>query len=126
MKYEFKVELKKTNKKNISTEQSQKIGKLKKTLILAHQIKKYMDDNNISTLLEMSKLTKTSVARLCQILQLQRLSPNIQEEILFSNDYKLRKLSEKKMRKTASLIYWDQQITYYREMPQNIVNRNID
>ena len=114
MKYEFKVELKKTNKKNLPSEQTQKIGKFKKTLILAHQITKYMDDNNISTLLEMSKLTKTSVARLCQILQLQQLSPDIQEEILFSDDPKLRKLSEKKIRKISMLTLWKEQIELFK------------
>lgn len=113
MKYEFKVELKKTNKKNTNAEQSQQIGKLKKTLVLAHQITRYMDDNNISTLLEMSRLTKTSVARLCQILQLHRLSPRIQEEILFSDDPKLMKLSEKKIRKVSMLICWSEQMAAY-------------
>ncbi len=114
MKYEFKVELKKTNKKNLSSEQAQKIGKLKKTLVLAHQITKYMDDNNVSTLLEMSQLTKTSVARLCQILQLHRLSPRIQEEILFSDDSKIKKLTEKKLRKISMLTLWKEQVDLFK------------
>ena len=57
MKYEFKVELKKTNlrKKKVELNKTS-VSKKKKQLILAYQIVKYMDENNIKTLKEMSQV----------------------------------------------------------------------
>jgi len=87
MKYEFKVELRKTNSRKRKPEQNSKakpkISREKKQLILAHQISQYMDKNNVSTLHAVSKFTNTSVARLSQIMNLIFLPPKAQETILF-------------------------------------------
>ena len=117
MNYEFKVELKRTNKKNTTIEQSQnmldRVGKAKKALFLYHQVTRYMDHNNVSTLHEMAKLIQTSVARLSQILLLQQLASCIQEDILFSDDPKVKKLTERKIRRIAMLISWKDQKAIY-------------
>lgn len=68
MKYKFKVELRKINSRKKAEINKTIISKEKKQLVLAHQIIKYMDENNIKTLKEMSRVTNVSVARLSQIV----------------------------------------------------------
>jgi len=71
MKYEFKVELRRTNSRQQKLGQKEiNISREKKQLILAHQIVRYMDENNVSTLHEMSQVVNVSVARLSQIVSL--------------------------------------------------------
>lgn len=85
MKYEFEVELKKTNSRKRKLEQNEtrpKISRDKKQLILAHQIVKYMEENNISTLGQMSRMANVSLARLSQILGILLLTPQVQESLL--------------------------------------------
>ena len=86
MKYEFKVELRKTNSRTKKSEQNNKIkpkiSREKKQLVLAHQIARYMEENNITTLKEMSRYTNTSVARLSQIMNSLFIPAKVQEDFV--------------------------------------------
>ncbi|MEI6093380.1 MAG: hypothetical protein WCQ47_06830 [bacterium] len=112
MKYEFKVELKNVwhrEKKVVPPKPNATTWNLRKSLLLAHQINKYMEDNDIGSLHEISKLLDVSRARITQIMQLLLLAPDIQQEAIFSDNSKIQKLTERRVRRIAMVAIWENQ-----------------
>ena len=68
-----------------------------------------MEDNNIKSLHEISKRLDVSRARITQIMQLLLLAPDIQQEAILSDNSKIQKLTERKVRRIAMVAIWDKQ-----------------
>ncbi len=87
------------------------IGKeplLRQDLILAHQICDVSKEKGCS-LRQITQWTGIPLPRLCQIANMTGISPRIQEEILFSQDKRLYRIPEYKIRDVISEIEWEKQ-----------------
>lgn len=81
---------------------------MRQSLILAHQIEQVGHEKNCS-LKEIASWIGISHTRICHISNMLLLSPNIQEEILLSEDKTLFKLPEYKLRDVIAEADWKKQ-----------------
>jgi hypothetical protein len=81
---------------------------LRQDLILAHQIYEISKEKGCS-LRQIVQWTGIPLPRLCQIANMTDISPRIQEEILFSQDKRLYRIPEYKIRDVISEIEWEKQ-----------------
>ena len=90
-------------------------SKLKIALALAHQISKYINDNNL-TFAKAGKLLNMSTARISQINNLIFLAPQIQKQILLGSNSSIKKLTERKVRAIVDEIMWNKQIAIWKSV----------
>jgi site-specific DNA recombinase len=81
---------------------------IRQNLILAHQIDQIARERKCA-LKEIAKWIGISPARICHIVNLLLISPQIQEEILLSNDKALFNIPEYKLRNVSVEVDWDRQ-----------------
>lgn len=110
MRFEFTVNLKKVwfQKRPAKVLKGLPMN-LKKSLILAYQIERFIKENKIKSLLELGRWTNMSQSRICQFMKLLLLATDIQSEIIQSNDGKIASLTEKSVRKIPMQTDWDKQ-----------------
>ena len=111
MRYEFEVDLKPVWHRLPSIVEAEKprVPPIRRTLVLAYQIADYMAAHKIETLPVFSKFAHVSPARISQILNLTRLSPRIQEEILTSDRPELQRVTEIQVRPIVAEVFWPKQ-----------------
>lgn len=109
MNFEFKVNIKKTYVKQTKNAQHYSGGKLKIALILAHQISKYIEDNQL-TFAKAGKLFNMSTARISQINKLTFLAPQIQKQILLDSNFNIKRLTERKILAITKELLWSEQL----------------
>jgi len=108
LKFELKLEELKhipPHKKDIEVTQEPAV---RQNLILAHQIAEVMYEKSYS-LHQISKWVGIAHPRLCQIASMINVSPKIQEEILFSQDKRLYRIPEYRLRDILSETDWHKQ-----------------
>ena len=118
LRFEFDVDLKEVrplNKwhKEIEIEKEPKI---RKNLILAHQLQKLLDEGKITNLKQASEWLNISQSRLDHILTLLLLSPAIQTEILTSDNQTINLIPEYKIRSLASQFDWNKQAAIWQNI----------
>ncbi|MBN1622025.1 MAG: hypothetical protein JW871_05495 [Endomicrobiales bacterium] len=120
MRFEFKIDLAavRFKSKRRAAEVSAKMPRLRKHLVLAYQLQKFCQDNNISRMEGLLKYIPLSRGRICQLLKLLLLSPKIQEEILLAEKPAISKLGEHTIRKLSSEIDWNKQQEMWKEIKE--------
>jgi len=90
-------------------EEIQAEPKLRRTLILAHQLRRLMDLGTIKGVKEASRLLNQSETRIEHVLNMLMLSPTIQAEIIHANSEDLDPIAEYKVRDLSFEIDWNKQ-----------------
>jgi len=100
MRSEFKIGIKQPRKRSHAavSKHIRKEPALRQYLVLAYQIKQYLEENPNKTASAIASWLGYSPSRDSQILNLLFLCPMIQEEILLSEDEKLYSIPEHKIR----------------------------
>ncbi len=117
---QYKVELKELknlpvppNQINIKNE-----PQLRQNLILAHQIQDIIVKDKAQDLKQVAGWLNLSRVRICQITGMLLLAPEIQKEILFSDDKRLFEIPEYKVNEVAQELIWPKQ----KELWQQLIN----
>ena len=88
---------------------------IRQNLIFAHQIADTMKEKDCS-LHQISKWIGIAHPRLCQIASMINVSPKIQEEILFSQDKRLYRIPEYRLRDILSETDWEKQQEIWNDL----------
>ncbi len=119
-KYTFKVEL--TELKNMPIPPNQANIKeepqLRQNLLLAHQIQEVIEDDQTKDLKQMAGWLNINHIKIYLIMNMLMLAPNIQEEILLSDDSAISLIPEYKVNEICREMIWEKQ----REMWQKLLN----
>jgi predicted XRE-type DNA-binding protein/Skp family chaperone for outer membrane proteins len=118
MQFEFKVNLvharDRYNPENKRKEPE--LMYLRKQLVLAHQIDRFIRNHKVKTLAEVSMFLHISQARISQVMSMLQLCPAIQEEILFEDTKFIHSLSEKAIRRIPAETNWKKQQQLWDEL----------
>ncbi len=123
MKFEFKTDLKKP--RHVSNARKMPIKKellLRHNLVLAYQIQELFEKEKAKKLRQVGQWLHMTHARISQIMNLLFLSPDIQGEILFSDEEKILQLTEHKIRKISMEVNWTKQREMWNEICKKPVN----
>ena len=108
--YKFEINLKQGRVyRPREEESSSKQPHIRLLLLLAHQIQIMLKEDKTKDLKTIADWLNMDYARICQIMTLLLLSPSIQEEIICSDDERLCKLPEYKMRGVLRELCWEKQ-----------------
>jgi hypothetical protein len=110
MRFEFQVNLKKVwyVKRAEKVPKSRKLN-LRNSLLLAYQMQDYIETGKVKALVDFCKWINISHSRICQIIKLLLLAPDIQEEILLKDTELFIRLTERYIRKIPLQVIWQQQ-----------------
>ena len=119
MMFEFKINLKKVRHASPRYHMAKIVNepKLRQSLVLAYQIQRYLKENNDKTLKQIALWLNMTPARISQIMNFLLLSPNIQKDILLSENKKVHQLTEYKIFKIITEVDWQKQ----QEMWNNLL-----
>ncbi len=123
MRFEFKTDLKKT--RHMRDPRKIRIKKeplLRQHIVLAYQIQELFEKEKAKNLRQVGQWLHMTQARISQIMNLFFLSPDIQEEILFSDREKISQITEHKIRKIPMEINWDKQREMWDEICKTPIN----
>ena len=90
---------------------------VRQNLILAHQINQVASERNCD-LREIAQWISIAHSRICQIVNMLLLSPNIQEEILLSDSKALFNVPEYRLRDITSEADWNKQQELWNRLLQ--------
>lgn len=90
------------------------VPQLRQNLLLAHQIQGLIEEGTGKDLKQIAGWLNMSHVRVCQIMGMLFLSPEIQEEILVSDDKKIYEIPEYKMNEIAKESDWTKQKATWR------------
>ena len=123
MRFEFKADLKKPrrllNSKKILIK---KEPLLRQNLVLAYQIQDLFESEKAKKLGQVGQWLHMTHARISQIMNLLFLAPDIQEEVLFSDEGKVLQLTEHKIRRIPMEVNWAKQREMWNEICKKPVN----
>ncbi len=91
-------------------------------LVFAHQIDSIMKEKNCS-LRQIVQWTGIPLPKICQIANMIDISPQIQEEILFSQDKRLYEIPEYKIREIISEVDWKKQEQIWHSLLKSTKNK---
>lgn len=89
--------------------------KLRRTLLLAHQLRQLMNDGTIKGVQHASRLLNQSGTRIEHVLNMLMLSPKIQDEIINASPEALEPIAEYKVRDLSFEIDWNKQAELWQE-----------
>jgi hypothetical protein len=118
LRYEFKVDLKPVRHKSYRYQMA-KISnepKLRQYLVLAMQIEEALERDNTITAKKIAEWLNMTPPRICQILDLLKLCPTIQRDILLSQDKRLYDLGEYNLRYIVKEHLWEKQIEMWNTL----------
>jgi len=117
MKFEFEVNLKHINHRSQRYFMAKvtKEPRIRQDLILAYQLKELVEQDKGIDLKQIAGWLGITYGRLLQIMALLLLAPKIQEEIIFSEEIKIYRLSERKIRHITKEILWDKQFIAWQK-----------
>jgi len=118
---EFDVNLKQVRTLNRwdKAQEVEKEPKIRKNLLLAHQLQALQDKGQVESLKEASEWLNMSQTRLNHIMSFLFLSPTIQNEIIAGDDKVLVLVPEYKIRSLATEIDWNKQAEFWQEIKQS-------
>ena len=118
LRLEFDVDLKQVRPLNKwhKEEEIEKEPKIRRNLMLAHQIQQLVDQEKIPSLKHAAEWLNMIQVRVDQIINMLLLSPKIQEEIINSDSAILAAIPEYKLRSVINEADWQQQDQLWREL----------
>lgn len=118
MTFEFKVNLKHVNHRSQRCFMARvtKEPRIRQDLILAHQLKELMGQDQTITIKQIAKWLGITYRRVLQIMDLLLLVPKIQEEIASSEEISIYRLSEKRIRVVTKEVLWEKQDKAWQEL----------
>ncbi|MCD6134364.1 MAG: recombinase family protein [Candidatus Omnitrophica bacterium] len=115
--FSFETDLKKTPKAN--RKEIDKEPPIRRILILAYQIKKLIKEGKISHHRQVCRWLNISPTRIDQIMNILLLSPQIQKEIILTNNPKIASLPEFRIRPILKKPLWKEQLSCWRKLISN-------
>jgi len=111
MRSEFNIGIKQPRRpsQTVLNKNIKKEPKLRQYLVLAYQIKQYLEENPTKTASAIASWLGYFPSRVSQLLNLLLLSPAIQEEILLSENDKIYSIPENKLRVIMKETDWEKQ-----------------
>ena len=96
----------------------ERIPRLARLLALAHRFETLLQAGAVKDYATLARLGHVSRARICQIVSLLQLAPDIQEEILFLGRPERGRgpLHLRQVRPLAAVLNWDQQRRLWRKL----------
>jgi len=118
LKLEFDVDLKQVRPLNKwhKEEEVEKEPKIRRNLMLAYQIERFIDKEKIPSLKQAAEWLNMSQVRVDQLMNMLLLSPKIQEEIITADNAILASIPEYKLRSVTNEADWQQQGQLWREL----------
>jgi hypothetical protein len=106
----------------VVTEESPRVPRLARLMALALHIEALVQSGTVSSYAEVARLGHVSRARVCQILSLVQLAPNIQEQLLFlpRPGQGRAPLPLRKVLAIAAVLDWDEQRRGWRKLQRAI------
>jgi len=92
------------------------VPQLRQNLLLAHQIQELIKEGKAESLKQVAGWLNMSHVRICQIMGMLFLSPEIQEEILLSNDKRISEIPEYKVNEIAKDLSWLKQKETWKQL----------
>ena len=92
------------------------VPQLRQNLLLAHQIDSLIAEGKAKDLKQVAGWLNLSHVRICQIMGMLFLSPEIQEEILLSKNTKLFEIPEYKVNEIAKELSWIKQKQIWQDI----------
>ena len=122
LRLEFEVDLKHVRPMNKwhKEEEFEKEPKIRRNLILAHQLQKLFDEDKINNLKQASEWLNIDQARLDHTLTLLLLSPAIQTEIISGDTQILALIPEYKVRSLAAQFDWNKQAKTWQNIKEHL------
>lgn len=115
--HEFKINLKQGHVyRPREDNKPPKHPRIRLLLLLAHQIQKILQEDKTKDLKTIAGWMNMKQPRMCQIMNLLLLSPTIQEEIICSDDQRLFKLPENRIRDILHELDWNEQLKLWRSL----------
>jgi len=121
MRSEFNIGVKQPRKRSKAaiSKHIKKEPPLRRYLVLAYQIKQYLEENPNKTASAIASWLGYSPSRVSQLLNLLSLSPKIQEEILLSVDKRIIEIPEHTVRVITKEVDWERQWDMWRKIEFN-------
>lgn len=118
MTFEFEVNLKHVNHRSQRYFMARvtKEPRIRQDLILAYQLKELTEQVKTVTIKQITGWLGITYRRVLQIMDLLLLAPKIQEEIIFSEEIFIYRLSEKKIRVVTKEIVWEKQAETWQKL----------
>jgi len=118
MRFEFAVNLKHVNHRSqyCFMDKVNKEPRIRQDLILAYQLKELMEQDTMITIKQIAGWLGITYRRVLQITDLLLLSPKIKEEILFSEEIAIYRISEKRIRFLTKEILWQKQAEVWQKL----------
>jgi hypothetical protein len=91
------------------------VSRTSRLLALALKMEQMIQDGTVKNYSELAHLGQVSAARITQVMNLLRLAPDIQEEILLGTTPQDR-LRESAVRKLSGVVLWSEQRDRWREL----------
>ena len=111
LKFEFKVDIKPVSRKSYRYYMAKIVNepRLRQYMVLAYQIQETLDRDSTTTAKQIAAWLNMTPPRICQIMDLLLLCPEIQREILLSESKKLYTLGEYHVRNIVKESLWEKQ-----------------
>ncbi len=90
--------------------------RIRQDLILAHHLKELMEQDQTITIKQIAGWLGITYRRILQIMDLLLLTPKIQEEIIFSEETRIYRITERKIRGITKEIFWEKQIETWQKL----------
>jgi len=120
LRLEFDVDLKQVRPLNKwhKEEEIEKEPKLRRNLILAHQLQRLFDEGKVTSFKQASEWLNMIQVRVDQVMNMLFLSPDIQKEIICSENKVIALVPEYKLRFIANEADWQKQDQMWQELLQ--------
>ncbi len=118
LRLEFDIDLKQVRPLNKwhKEEEIEKEPTIRRNLMLAYHIQRFIDKEKISSLKQAAEWRNMSQVRVAQLMNMLLLSPKIQEEIISADNAILTSIPEYKLRSVMNEADWQQQGQLWREL----------
>ena len=122
LRLEFDVDLKQVRPLNKwhKEEEIEKEPKIRRNLILAHQLQRLFDEGKVKSLKQASEWLNMIQVRVDQIMNMLFLSPDIQNKIICSENKVIALVPEYKLRIIANETDWQKQGQLWQELLKNL------
>jgi hypothetical protein len=123
VRFEFTVNLKAVQLRIVRTSR-QPVPRLCRTLVRAHQLKHLLKSRQFSSVEKLAKWLNLTYGRVSQIMSLLYLAPDIQEQILCSEEPWTHQLIENDVRGITQELLWERQKKVWNSLTarQNAAN----
>ena len=118
LRLEYDVDLKGVRplKKWHKEREVDKEPKIRRTLVLAHQLQRLLDEGDAASPRQAASWLNMSHVRIDQTMNMLLLSPRIQEDILQLENAQLEQIPEYKLRKVTGEMNWQKQQEIWQEL----------